>query len=133
MERDDFHDFDMLDAMIPSSLKELLNTQIHFRKRVSVEEQRAQKHDRLLRGRQIAYMTDVEGQTSSKEQIKENALWTRVTFHAAANFVKTCHVSSDILPCVRITSLKKDVHVTTTSFADILKTEGKSNTRIKER
>ena len=54
--RTDFPDFDMLDAMIASALKKLLNTQIHFRKRVSVEEQRAQKHNRFLRGRQIAYM-----------------------------------------------------------------------------
>ena len=46
----------MLDAMIASVLKTLLNTQMHFRKRVSVEEQRAQKHDRFSRGRQIAYM-----------------------------------------------------------------------------
>ena len=46
----------MLDAMFASALKKLLNTQIHFRKRVSVEEQRAQKYDRFLRGRQIAYM-----------------------------------------------------------------------------
>ena len=54
--RRDFPDFDMLDAMVASAMKKLLKTQIHFRKRVSVEEQRAQKHDRFLRGRQIAYM-----------------------------------------------------------------------------
>ena len=54
--RIDFPDFDMLDSMIASALTKLLFTQIHFRKRVSVEEQRAQKHDRFLRGRQIAYM-----------------------------------------------------------------------------
>ena len=54
--RTEFPDFDMLDAMIASALKKLLNTQTHFRKRVSVEEQRDQKHDRLLRGRHIAYM-----------------------------------------------------------------------------
>ena len=46
----------MLDAMIASSLERLLNTHVHFRKRVSVEEQRAQKDDRFLRGRQIASM-----------------------------------------------------------------------------
>ena len=40
-----FTDFEMLDAMI--ALKKLL-TSVHFRKRVSVEEQRAQKYDRLL-------------------------------------------------------------------------------------
>ena len=52
--RTDFPDFDMLDAMIASALKKLFNTQIHFRRRVGVEEHRAQKHDRFLRGRQIA-------------------------------------------------------------------------------
>ena len=41
----------MLDAMIWKDDKH-----VHFRKRVSVEEQRAQKHDRFLRRRQIAYM-----------------------------------------------------------------------------
>ena len=44
-----FPDFDVLGAMIASALKKLLNTQSHFRQRV-------QKHDRFLRGRQIAYI-----------------------------------------------------------------------------
>ena len=48
--------FDMPDAMIASALKKLMNTQSTFRKRVSVEEQRAQNSDRFLRGKQIAYM-----------------------------------------------------------------------------
>ena len=52
----DFPDFDMLDAMIASALKKLINTHSTFRKRVSVEEHRAQSSDRFLRGRQIAYM-----------------------------------------------------------------------------
>ena len=56
VERTDVPDFDVLDTMITSALKKLLNTQIHFRKRVSVEEQRAQKSDRLLTGRQITHM-----------------------------------------------------------------------------
>ena len=51
-----FPDFDTLDAMIASALKKLLNMHVHFRKRVSVEEQGAQNSDRFLRGRQIAYM-----------------------------------------------------------------------------
>ena len=54
--RRDFPDYEMLDAVIASALKKVLNTQTHFRKRVSVEEQRAQKYDRFLRGRQNAYM-----------------------------------------------------------------------------
>ena len=56
VERTDFHDFDILDAMTASALKRLLDKHIHFRKRVSVEEQRAQNSDRFSRGRQIAYM-----------------------------------------------------------------------------
>ena len=54
--RTGFLDFVMLDVMIASALKKLLNTQRHFRKSASVEEQRAQKDDRFSRGRQIAYM-----------------------------------------------------------------------------
>ena len=56
VERDDFPDYNMLDAMIASALRRLLNKYVHLRKRASVEEQRAQKYDRFLRGRQIAYM-----------------------------------------------------------------------------
>ena len=48
----------MLDAMIASALKKILNTQVHFRKRVSLEEQKTQQQDRFLRGRQIAHMTN---------------------------------------------------------------------------
>ena len=54
--RRDFPDYEMLDAMMASALKKLLNSHVHFRKRVSVEEQRAQKYDRFLRGGRIAYM-----------------------------------------------------------------------------
>ena len=46
----------MLDAMIASALKNLLNTQSNMRKRASVEERRDQQSDQFLRGRQIAYM-----------------------------------------------------------------------------
>ena len=49
-----FDDFEMLDAKIASALKEIISNQ-HFRRRVSVEEHTAQKYDRFLRGRQIAY------------------------------------------------------------------------------
>ena len=42
--------------MIASALRKLLGKHVHFRKRVGVEEQRAQKDDRFLRGRQIACM-----------------------------------------------------------------------------
>ena len=55
--RRDFHDYEILDAMIASALKKLLDKHIRFRRRrVIVEERRAQKDNRFLRGRQIAYM-----------------------------------------------------------------------------
>ena len=54
--RNDFPDYDVLDAMIASAFKRLLNKHIHFRKRLSVEEQRTEKYDRFLRGRHIAHV-----------------------------------------------------------------------------
>ena len=54
--RTDFPDHDTLDAMMASALRKLFDKQTHFRKRVIVDEQRAQNNDRFLRGRQIAFM-----------------------------------------------------------------------------
>ena len=45
----------VLDAKIASALKKFISS-VHFRRKVSVEEQRAQKYNRFLRGRQIAHM-----------------------------------------------------------------------------
>ena len=45
----------MLDATIASALNKIIQNS-HFKKKVSLEEQKAQKEDRLLRGRQIAFM-----------------------------------------------------------------------------
>ena len=39
-----------------AALKKCYDKLTHFRKQVSIEEQRAQKNDRFLRGRQIAFM-----------------------------------------------------------------------------
>ena len=46
--------FEVLDARIASALKIIHNSQ--FKRRISLEEQKAQKEDRFLRGRQIAYL-----------------------------------------------------------------------------
>ena len=51
----DFHDFEMLDAKIASALNKIIKNS-QFKKKVSLEEQKAQKEDRFLRGRQIAFM-----------------------------------------------------------------------------
>ena len=53
--RRDVSNNEMLGAKVANALKKIL-TSLHFRRRVSVEEQRAQKDARFLRGTQIAYM-----------------------------------------------------------------------------
>ena len=47
--------FEVLDARIASALNKI-NHNSHFKRRISLEEQKAQKEDRFLRGRQIAYL-----------------------------------------------------------------------------
>ena len=49
-------DFEVLDARIASALNRIIHNS-HFKRRISLEEQKAQKQDRFLRGRQIAYLT----------------------------------------------------------------------------
>ena len=46
--------FDVLDASIASALNKIIHNS-HFKRRISLEEQEAQKQDRFLRGKQIAY------------------------------------------------------------------------------
>ena len=48
-------DFEVLDANIASALNRIIHNS-HFKRRVSLEEQKAQKEDRFLRGRQIAFL-----------------------------------------------------------------------------
>ena len=50
-----FQDFEMLDAKIASALNEIIQNSQSKRK-FSLEEHEAQVQDRLLRGRQIAFM-----------------------------------------------------------------------------
>ena len=47
--------FGVLDARIASALNRIIHNS-HFKRRISQEEQKAQKEDRFLRGRQIAYL-----------------------------------------------------------------------------
>ena len=47
--------FEVLDARIASALFKIIHYS-HFKRRISLEEQKAQKEDRFLRGRQIAYL-----------------------------------------------------------------------------
>ena len=50
-----FPDFEMLDAKIASALSKIIPNS-HFKKKVSFEEQEAQKQDLFIRGGQIAFM-----------------------------------------------------------------------------
>ena len=50
-----FANFEMLDAKIASALNKIIQNS-QFRKKVNLEEQKAQKEDWFLRGRQIAFM-----------------------------------------------------------------------------
>ena len=50
-----FPNFEMLDAKIASSLKKI-TTNPYFKKKDNLEEQKAQMQDRILRGRQIAFL-----------------------------------------------------------------------------
>ena len=52
-------DFEVLDARIASALNKIIHKS-HFKRKISLEEQKAQKEDRFLRGRQIAYLIYVE-------------------------------------------------------------------------
>ena len=47
--------FEVLDARIASALNRFIHNS-HFKRRISLEEQKAQKQDRFLRGGQIAYL-----------------------------------------------------------------------------
>ena len=47
--------FEVFDARIASALNIIIHNS-HFKRRISLEEQKAQKEDRFLRGRQIAYL-----------------------------------------------------------------------------
>ena len=47
--------FEVLDARIASALNKIIHNS-HFKRRISLEERKAQKEDRFLRGRQIAYL-----------------------------------------------------------------------------
>ena len=62
--------FEVLDARIASALNKIIHNS-QFKRRISLEEQRAQKEDRFLRGRQIAYLIyeyfRVTGATDSVE------------------------------------------------------------------
>ena len=84
---------------------------------------RDEKNDRLLLLHPIQRPNRLtaRGKNPHRDQaVNRKALWTRVKFHADSDSVKIRHVSSGILPCVLITTLKKDVYMATNAIFDML-------------
>ena len=77
----DFPNFEMLDAKTASALNKIIQNS-HFKKEVSLEEQKAQKEDGPPRGRQIAYMIyDYFRVTGAHDTVLKYADSLSVTLH----------------------------------------------------
>ena len=77
----DFPNFEMLDAKIASALNKIIQNS-QFRRKVSLEEQKAQKEDRFLRGRQMAFMIyDYFRVTGAHDTVLDCADSFSVTLH----------------------------------------------------
>ena len=64
-------DFEVLDARIASALNKIIHNS-HFKRKISLEEQKAQKEDRFLRGRQIAYLIYEQFRVTGTDSSVEN-------------------------------------------------------------
>ena len=63
--------FEVLDARIASALNKIIHNS-HFQRKISLEEQKAQKEDRFLRGRQIAYLIYEQFRVTGTDDSVEN-------------------------------------------------------------
>ena len=63
--------FEVLDARIASALNKIIHNS-HFKKRISLEERKAQKEDRFLRGRQIAHLICEQFRVTGSHDSVEN-------------------------------------------------------------
>ena len=63
--------FEVLDARIASALNKIIHNS-QFKRRISLEEQKAQKEDRFLRGRQIAYLIYEQFRVTGTDDSVEN-------------------------------------------------------------
>ena len=77
----DFPNFEMLDAKIASALNKIIQNS-QFKKKVSFEEQKAQKEDRFLRRRHIAFMIyDYFRVAGAHDTVSDSAVFLSVTLH----------------------------------------------------
>ena len=63
--------FQVLDARIASALNKIIHNS-HFKRKISLEEQKAQKEDRFLRSRQIAYLIYEQFRVTGTDDSVEN-------------------------------------------------------------
>ena len=63
--------FEVLDARIAAALNRIIHNS-HFKRKISLEEQKAQKEDRFLRGRQIAYLIYEQFRVTGTDDSVEN-------------------------------------------------------------
>ena len=63
--------FEVLDARIASALNKIIHNS-HFKMKISLEEQKAQKEDRFFRGRQIAYLIYEQFRVTGTDDSVEN-------------------------------------------------------------
>ena len=63
--------FEVLDARIASALNKIIHNS-QFKRRISLEEQKAQKEDRFFRGRQIAYLIYEQFRVTGTDDSVEN-------------------------------------------------------------
>ena len=63
--------FEVLDARIASALNKIIHNS-HFKRKISLEEQKAQKEDRFLRGRQIGYLIYEQFRVTGTDDSDEN-------------------------------------------------------------
>ena len=63
--------FEVLDARIASALNKIIHNS-HFKRKISLEEQKAQKEDRFLRGRQIACLICEQFRVTGTDDSVEN-------------------------------------------------------------
>ena len=76
-----FSDYEELDLMMASALKRCHDKQTHFRKKISVEEQRAQKDNRSLRRRHCLFSDLLDSVMKFKEYRNCSILnWRTTTF-----------------------------------------------------
>ena len=76
-----FPNFVFLDAKIASALNKIIQNS-QFKKKVSLEEQKVQKEDRFLRGRQIAFLSyDYFRVTGAHDTVLDYADLFSVTLH----------------------------------------------------